>query len=555
MPCSIGISTYVHLLKTSKTLTQRNQILSHMLVTGVYGDHYFLSTLINSLFKSRTPQLASLLFNWSSSSSSLLWTSMIRGYSSSNSTESLLYYVQMRRRGFFPNNFNIPFALKSCGISKSLSIAHQIHADIVKLGFVLNVFVQTALLDVYVKCSKLETAQRVFDQMSVKSVVSWTAILSGYCRDGLLEHAQKVFDEMPVRNMVSWNVMVDGFARYGRLEIAQMYFDCMPQRNAVSWTIMIGGYSKAGIVDKARWIFDQMVEKEVIAWTAIMTCYVQNGKPHEAIKLFHQMLEARLKLDEVTMLTVITAVSQMGSLKLCAWIQSCIFESGFKYDIRILNATITMYVQCGSIEKAFEIFQKMPIKDVVSYNSMITGYASHGDAKQAFSLFSMMTRDNVLPNSITFTSLLNVCAHSGLLEEGQRYFRLLLDAGYVELRSEHYACMVDLLGRAGYLDEAHDLILGMPVKPSASTWGALLGACRIHGNIHLAEAVSKRLFEIEPENSGNYAILANMYADKRMWHSAANARKAMKEKSLMKTLGSSWAEVSNTSERYSVSRD
>ncbi|KAF5204504.1 Pentatricopeptide repeat-containing protein [Thalictrum thalictroides] len=477
---------------------------------------------------------------------------MIKGYSCCGSfKESLAFYVEMRCRGVFPNNFNIPFALKSCAALKALSETLQIHSDVVKLGFVSNVFVQTALSDTYVKCGRMEFAKKVFDDMSVKNVVSWTVIIDGYCRLGMLDQAKKMFHEMPIRNIVTWNVMIDGLTRFGDLETAQWYFDHMPERSIKSWTILIGGYSRAGSVDKARLLFDQMLEREVVAWTAMITCYVDNGKPEEAIKLFHEMVEANLKLDAVTMLTIISAVSQLGSLHLCAWIDNCVTERGFRFDLRIQNAIINMYLQCGSNEKAFKIFEKMPTRDVISYNSMITGYATHGDANQAFSLFSMMNKENVLPSSITFIGLLSACAHRGLVEEGRRYFRSMLDLCYVEVKSEHYACMVDLLGRAGYLEEAHNLILGMPIKPSASTWGALLGACRIHGNIVLAEVVAQRLFQMEPENPGNYAVLANVYADKRMWNSAANVRRVMEEKSLYKTPGSSWAEKYNSSEPVS----
>ncbi|KAF9594783.1 hypothetical protein IFM89_034766 [Coptis chinensis] len=474
---------------------------------------------------------------------------LIRGYTCSGFfKEAILLYVEMRRYYYvWPNNYNLPFVLKSCGALKAFFEAEQIHSDVVKLGFGSNVYVQTALLDMYVKCSRIEIAKQIFDTMTVKSVVSWTVIVAGLCRNGLLEQAEKIFNEMPIRNVVTWNVMIDGLARYGAIETAQCYFDRMPWRNTASWTIMIGGYSKVGNVDKAGFLFDQMVEREVVAWTAMITCYVQNGKPEEAVKLFNEMVAANVKLDGVTMLALVSAVSQLGSLNLCAWIEDCIMEGGFKSHLRILNSAINMYVQCGSIGKAFEIFVKMLKKDVISYNSMLTGYATHGDAKQAFSLFSMMSQDSVVPNSVTFVGLLSACAHSGLVEEGRRYFRLMLDLGYVELKSEHYSCMVDLLGRAGHLEEAHNLILGMPIKPVASTWGALLGACRIHGNIGLAEVVAQRLFEMEPENSGNYAVLANLYADKRMWNSVTRVRRVMKEKSLFKTPGSSWVDVRKAS--------
>ncbi|KAK9115095.1 hypothetical protein Syun_021892 [Stephania yunnanensis] len=467
---------------------------------------------------------------------------MIRGYSRCPSRDGIAVYARMRQQLFLPGDYDAPFALKCCATLKALFEGEQIHADVLKLGFEWNVFVQTALLDMYVKCSRIETAEQVFNNMRVKSVVSWTAMVAGYSKYGLLDKAKRLFHEMPIRNVVTWNALIDGQTRSGDVEAAQWYFNHMPQRNTVSWTIMISGYSKSGNVEKARMLFDRMNSREVVAWTVMISCYVENGEPGEAINFFREMLAADVKPDEVAMLALLSAAAQLRSMHLCSWVENCINECGFKSDIRILNAIISMYMECGSIDRAFDVFQKIPNKDVISYNSMITGCAAHGDPSNVFHLFSLMTRANIQPNSITFIGILTACAHRGLVAEGMSYFKLMLDLGYVELKSEHYACMVDLLGRAGELAEAYKLITEMPLKAKASTWGALLGACRIHGNVKLAEMVARKLFEIEPANPGNYAVLANMYAEKRMWDEAAIVRSAMEKKKVFKTHGSSWTE-------------
>ncbi|KAF8414343.1 hypothetical protein HHK36_002344 [Tetracentron sinense] len=536
------IYPYAHLLNRSTSSDHLNQIHAQMLVSGLHQDDLLITKLITSIIVTGEPELASLVFNQVECPNGFLWTSMIRCYSRYGPfKEAIVFYARMRCQSFRPNNFNFPFALKTCGVLKALSEGKQIHTDVMKLGFVSDVFVQTALLDMYVKCRRLKTAKQVFDSMKTKSVVSWTAIVAGYCRHGLLKQAQELFHDMPAKNIITWNAMIDGLARFGDLGTARWYFNSMPQINRVSRTIMIGGYSRAGDVANARLLFDRMTEKEVVEWTAMISCYVENGEPGEAIKLFREMLAADVKVDEITMLALISAAAQFGSSHLCVWIENHISEGGFGSDIRILNALINLYVQCGSIEKAFDSFEKIPNKDVISYNSMITGYATHGDADGTLSLFSMMIGANVQPNSITFVGVLTVCAHRGLVDKGRRYFRLMLDLGYIKPKVEHYACMVDLLGRAGHLEEAHNLILNMPIRPEPSTWGALLGACRIHGNLGMAEVVARKLFEMEPENPGNYAILTNMYSEKRMWDAAIKVRTAMKEMRVFKTPGISIA--------------
>lgn len=543
------VDLYRYLERSSSSLQHLNQIHAQMLVNGFNketNNNSLTTKFITTLFSSGEPHLASLVFNQLESPNVFLWTCMIRGFSYNGGfKESILFYDRMRRQGVRPSNFSFPFALKSCAAVEALFEGEEIHADALKLGFVSDVFIQTALLDMYMKCRRIEAAEKVFDEMGERNVVFWTAIISGYCRFGLLEQAQELFEEMPTKNAVTWNVMIDGLARCGALEAARQLFDKMPVRNIVSWTTMICGYSRKGDMANARLLFDQMPEREVVAWTSLISGYAQNGEPGQAIKVFEMMLAAGMKPDGVTMLGVISAVSQLGSLHLCAWIEDCISRCGFEADVRILNAVINMYVQCGCIGRALRAFEKITEKDIVSYNSMITGCATHGYTNGALSVFSQMIKMEVKPNGITFAGLLTVCAHGGLVEEGRRYFRRMFDLGHVKITAKHYACMVDLLGRAGHLEEAYEVVLGMPIKPEASTWGALLGACRMHGNLSLAEVAAQRLFEMEPENPGNYTILANMYMERRMWDAAMGVRQLMKGNQIYKTAGTSWVEVTD----------
>lgn len=537
-----------HYLEKSSGLHHLNQIHTQMLVNGFHRDNFPTTKFITNLFSTGAlPNLACVVFNQVESPNGFLWTCMIRGFSYNGSfKDSIFFYNRMRREGFLPSNFSFPFALKSCASLQAPIEGEEIHTDVVKLGFGSDVFIQTALLDMYMKCCRIEAAEKVFDGMGERSVVSWTAVIAGYCRHGALEKARKLFEEMPAKNAVTWNAMIDGLARNGELEAARQLFDEMPLRNAVSWTAMICGYSSKGDMANARYLFDQMSEREVVAWTAMISGYAQNGGPGEAIKLFEMMLAATdVKPDRVTMLGVISAASQLGSLHLCSWVEDCISRCGLESDVRILNAVINMYVQCGCIERAIRAFERITEKDIVSYNSMITGCATHGYTHGALSIFSQMTSANVWPNSITFNGILTACAHGGLVEEGRRYFRQMFDLGHVEITAKHYACMVDLLGRAGQLEEAYELVLSMPIKPEASTWGALLGACRVHGNLSLAEVAAEKLFEMEPENPGNYSILSNMYMERRMWDAAMGVRQLMKDNQVYKTAGTSWVEVTD----------
>lgn len=525
-------------------MAQLRQVHAQIIFSGLHQDETLVSYLVTSMIKSGQADAALTVFKQVILPQSFLWTSMIREYAcSGHLLEAVRFYDQMQSRMCRPNNFNIPFALKACGSLRFIFQGEQIHADLMKLGFSSDVYVQTSLLDMYVKCSKVATAKQVFDSMSEKTVVSWTAMLAGYCNVGHLDNAEDLFHGMPTKNVVTWNIMIDGLCRHGNVAEAQRYFDMMPVRNVVSWTTMIGGYSRKHDVVNARLLFDQMDEREVVAWTAMISCYVENGDPDKAIEIFREMQGAGVKPDEVTLLVLISAAAETGSSDTCEWIQNCIKASCYGSKLQINNGLLNMYASVGSIIKALEVFHEMFEKDVVSYNSIITGCASNGFASRALSLFSMMLNDRIQPSSITFTAVLTACAHSGLVEEGRKNFSLLHELGYVELKAKHYSCMVDLLGRAGFIDEAYNLIKTMPIESEGSIWGALLGACKIHGNVEVGEIAANKLFELESGNAGNFCVLANIYSENKMWVEAGKMRGAMMHKGVYKNPGRSLVEA------------
>uniref|UniRef100_A0A7N0ULN3 Chlororespiratory reduction 4 n=1 Tax=Kalanchoe fedtschenkoi TaxID=63787 RepID=A0A7N0ULN3_KALFE len=538
-----------HILEKHLTVAQLSQVHSQIIVNGSHQDDTLVSHLVSSLIKSGNPDVASTVFQQVKHPQNYLWTCIIRGYSSCDShlQGAIAFYAQMRNQLFLPNNFNIPFALKACAKLKCICEGEQIHADLLKVGFISDVYVQTSLLDMYVKCSQVTKAKQVFDNMFEKNVVSWTAMLAGYFNSGLLDEAADLFQEMPTKNIVTWNVMIDGLSRSGNIVEARHYFDMMPVKNVVSWTTMIGGYSRRQDVVNARLLFDQMVEKEVVAWTAMISCYVENGNPDEAIEIFREMQAAGVKADEVTMLVVISAGTATGSFDICEWIQNCVKAGCYGSKLRISNALVNMYASVGNITKALEVFYGMSKRDVVSYNSIIAACGSHGFADQALSLFSMMLNAGVRPNSITFTGVLTACAHSGLVQEGRQNFALMHELGFIELKMKHYSCMVDLLGRAGFIDEAYMLVASMPIEPETTIWGALLGACKIHGNLHVAELAANKLIEMESGNPGNFCVLANIYSENYMWVEASKLRGMMMHEGLYKMPGRSLVEACNLS--------
>lgn len=328
-----------------------------------------------------------------------------------------------------------------------------------------------------------------------------------YATCGSLPEAKKAFDEMPQRNSVSWNAMLTGFASRGELAFAKLVFDQMPERNVIFWTGLIDGLTRA-------------------------------RRPLEALVLFGQMMAKGISPTEITVLAIAPAISNLGSLDKVESLHAyCEKRCLPLLDIRVENSLIDMYAKCGSIESSFKFFKLMgDRRNSVSWTSMITGFAMHGMANGAVKLFDEMRSLNAKPNRVTFLSILNACNHGGLVEAGLRFFiSMVYDYG-IEPEIKHYGCMIDLLGRAGRLSEAEDMIAGMPMEVNAIVWRTLLGGCSKHGEVEIGERVMKRIVELE-DYSGDYIVLSNMLTEAGRFDDAEGVRRLMDERNVIKVPG------------------
>lgn len=482
-------------------------------------------------------------------------------------------YVEMHRLGLCPNTFSLSSSLKACGRIGYKIGGVSIHAQVHKHGFCKVVYVQTALVDFYSKVGCVEIARKVFDEMLEKNVVSWNSILSGYVKSGNLAIARSMFDEMPEKDVISWNSMVSGYGREGdmeqacalfhqmpernvaswnamisgyldsgKVELARSFFDAMPRRNSVSLITMISGYSKCGDVESAKDLFDQMGEKDLLLYNAMISCYAQNSRSKEALQLFHKMIQPNVNIqpDKMTFASVLSACSQLGDMTSGSWIESYMRQLGIQIDDHLATALIDLYAKCGSIDKAYKLFQLLQKKDLVSYSAMILGCGLNGRAKDAITLFEEMMEARISPNLITVTGILTTYNHFGLVDEGYKCFNLMQKHYELVLSADHYGIMVDMLGRAGRLEEAYELIKSMPMQPHAGVWGALLLACSVHSNLEIGEIAAKHCFELEPDVSGYRSLLSSIYASVGRWDDAKSLREGLQEK----IPGCSWMEQS-----------
>lgn len=339
--------------------------------------------------------------------------------------------------------------------------------------------------------------------------------------------------------------LVDVYARGGDVVCARQLFEKMSERSLVSLTAMLTCYAKLGNLDEARALFDGMNERDVVCWNVMIGGYAQNGLPNESLKLFRRMLVAKVKPNEVTVLAVLSACGQLGALESGRWVHSYIENKGIQMNFHVGTALVDMYSKCGSLEDARLVFDGIRDKDVVAWNSMIVGYSMHGFSQHALKLFEEMTENGYQPTDITFIGILSACGHGGLVEEGRSFFRLMRDKYRIEPKIEHYGCMVNLLGRAGRLEEAYELVKNMTIPADPVLWGTLLGSCRLHGNIKLGEEIAEFLVELKLANSGTYILLSNIYAATGNWEGVAKMRTLMKEHGIEKEPGCSSIEVNN----------
>ncbi|KAG6499995.1 pentatricopeptide repeat-containing protein At1g20230-like [Zingiber officinale] len=499
------------------------QIHALSLVGEVSSDRFVASALVDMYLKCAAVADAYQVFDEMSEKCVVVWSSMIAGCATHGRTEEAFQMLdRMRSSGVEPNliTFNgLIVGLNRCGrphetlpllrrmhsegfeldevsVSSTLSAASdvedltmgcQIHGYVIKTRLETKSSVVSALLDMYGKCGCADEMIRVFDTVTTPDVGSCNALLAGLSRNGRVDDALKAFAEFQA----------------------------------------------------------QGIKLNVVSWTSIVACCSQNGKDMDALQLFRRMQSAGVEPNAVTIPCLLPACGNVAALLQGKSAHCFSLRKGILADVYVGSSLVDMYAKCGRITDARVVFDAMPSRNIVSWNAIVGGYAMHGKAKDAIELLLSMKRNRHKPDSVTFVCVLSACSQAGLTEDGERYFYEMQRDYGITASVEHYACMVSLLGRAGRLDEAYELIRKMHVEPDGCVWGALLSACRVHNNVTLAETAAEKLFELEPANAGNYVLLSNIYAAKGMLDEVDRVRDTMKTMGVKKNPGCSWIEIRN----------
>ncbi|KAL5993419.1 hypothetical protein ACLOJK_014344 [Asimina triloba] len=503
-------------LSAFENMSEFKCLHARVIASGLHKDPFTIARLVAFSAVSQHGDLdyAKTLFNHVEHPTFFMYNAMIRGLSQSQTPlDSIGFYIRMTRTGIWPDNFTFPPLIRSCWVSSCLSLGLQLHCHVLKFGLDCDVFVVNNLISLYSSFGELGCARRLFEEcFEIVDVVSWTTLLNGYLTCGDLDTARWLFDRMPVKNEVSWNAMIAGYARSGKVSEARKLFDEMPAKNAATWSGMISGFSQCGLLK-------------------------------EALEFFVDMVSAGIMPNEPALVSAVSSCARLRALEQGEWLHCYITENKIEVTVVLGTALVNMYGKCGNINRALQVFNEMPVKNLLSWNSMIAGLALHGYGKQALALLGKMWMMSIQPNAITFIAVLTACSHSGLVIEGHSFFKIMTQVYEIKPQLEHYGCMVDLLGRAGFIEEALGFADSMPVDPHPGLWGALVGACRLHGELELGEVLGKRLIDLEPQHSGRYMLLSNIYAAARRWEDVAMARKLLKDRNVLKEAGNSAVEV------------
>lgn len=551
------VYNYTYLLKVCGDvgeIRRGKEIHGQLIVNGFSLDLFAMTGVVNMYAKCGQIEEAYKMFDRMPERDLVSWNTIVAGFAQNGFAELALDLVtrmhEEGRRGDFITIVSILPAVANVG---SLRIGKAVHGYAMRAGFDSIVNVSTALVDMYAKCGRVETSRLVFDGMKSRNVVSWNSMIAAYVEGGNPEEAMRIFQKMLDQGVEPTNVTImealHACADLGDLErgiFVHKLLDQLKLGTDVSMTnSLISMYSKCKKVDIAADIFSKLQGKTLVSWNAMILGYAQNGRVNEALNYFCKMRSKNIKPDSFAMVSVIPALAELSVIRHAKWIHALVIRSCFEKNVFVMTALIDMYAKCGAVGTARALFDMMNERHVTTWNVMIDGYGTHGLGKAAVELFNKMLEGPTKPNDITFLCAISACSHSGLVEEGIHYFTSLKKDYGIEPVMDHYGAMVDLLGRAGRLNEAWDFIQKMPIEPGITVFGAMLGACKIHKNVELGEKAANRLFELDPDEGGYHVLLANIYAAASLWDKLAKVRTIMEKKGLQKTPGCSLVELKN----------
>lgn len=527
---------------------------AHSIIDGLGSNLYVGSIVVDLYFKFSRVELAKKVFDEMPDKDTVLWNTMISGLvRNCYFVDSVRVFRDMVVAGTVFDSTTLATLLPAVAELQELKAGMRIQCLAMKIGFHSDVHVLTGLVSLYSKCGELETARVLFGLISQPDLICYNAMIAGYTCNNETVSSVGLFKELLASgekvNSSTIVGLVPVSSPFGHLHLTGSLQSFCVKSGIVSHpsvsTALVTVYCRLNEIESARQLFDESLKKTLASWNAMISGYTQNGLTETAISLFRDMM-SEFTPNPVTVTTVLSACAQLGAISLGKWVHGLIKSKSLGSNIYVLTALVDMYAKCGSIVEARQLFNLMTEKNVVTWNAMISGYGLHGDGHEALKLFNEMLETGIPPSGVSFLSVLYACSHAGLVREGDEIFHKMVHNHRFEPSAEHYACMVDIFGRAGQLEKALEFIKKLPVEPGSAVWGALLGACKIHRDTKLARLASEKLLELDPDNTGYYVLLSNILSADGNFPKAASVRQVAKHRNLAKTPGCTLVEIADT---------
>ncbi|KNA03456.1 hypothetical protein SOVF_208920, partial [Spinacia oleracea] len=556
--------TYPFVIKAcgDLSLLKSGVILHGKVVTGGFSSNVFVLNSILAMYMScGAVEMVKRAFYVSGGRDMVSWATMISGFVKNGCpNDALLIFDEMIDSGAQLNRSAVLSVLSACGDLKDLSFGIKVHGIVVEKGLKDDICICNALINMYARCGRMDEAKQVFNKIKERDVVTWTTLMQGYISNGnakyALEFCWLMHLEGVVPNSVTVATLLQASGSLQAVKQGRCLHACVVRQNllrdAIIETALIDMYAKCNHIRDCFLVFTQSSQKRVASWNAMISAYTHNGLASDAIDCFKQMLHEAVGPDAITISGLLCAYADLVNGRQSFSVHGCLIKSGFLSDIEVVRGLIDIYSKCGKLEYSQKLFNEVSLlcRDITLWSALIGGYGAHGHGETAVLLFKRMVQSGAKPNEITFTCVLDACSHAGLVDEGLELFKLMVTTCQANPSMYHYTCMVDLLGRAGRLQEAYELIKTMPFTPNHAVWGSLMGACAVHQNVELGEIAAKILVNIEPENTSNYVLLANIYASAGRWEDAENLRLMIDNVGSGKKPGHSFIEAKVTYDAY-----
>ncbi|KAL6559188.1 hypothetical protein OROHE_006557 [Orobanche hederae] len=543
-------ASVVHACTKSLRFTVGIQLHCHLIKSGIETDRFVGNSLLALYFKLGSDINDTWkLFDGLRYKDAVSWSSMLSAYIRVGRPRNAIeLYLEMLGFGVEPNAFTLSAVIKACSEVRNLELGKCLHGVVVRGGFECNGVIVAALIDMYGRSRGSSDCRKLFDEIAEPDAICCTSIISALTRCDLYVEALWMFCLMSKKYEFSpdWFTFGSAFTALGNLERLRQGKEVHAQAviggfhgNVFVDSSLVDMYAKCGMVEESQRVFDRMERANSVSCCALLGGYCRKGEFGVAIDLFRNM-----EKDLYSFGTVLRACAGLAAEKLGKEVHCQYLKRGSWRDVVVESALVDLYAKCGCVDFAFRVFLKMPMKNLITWNSMVGGFAQNGRGQEAVWLFDRMIRENVTPDYISYIELLFACSHSGLVDKGRKYFSSMHKDHGLEAGIEHYSCMVDLLGRAGKIEEAEDLIMNSEFKSDPSLWAALLGACA-NANPNVAERVAKKMIELKPDYHLSYVLLANVYRASGRWKDSQQIWKQMQKRGVKKMPGKSWIDNSN----------